>query len=41
MNCQAVMPHAGSVGVMVLQYTPFVPHPVGSPFTPDACEMHL
>ena len=39
--CQAVVPHAGSVGVMLLQKTPDVPQPVGSPFTLTACEMHL
>jgi hypothetical protein len=26
---------------MLLQYTLAVPHPVVSPFTPTACEMHL
>src|SRR5260221_6124446 len=39
-NCQAVVPHAASVGVIALQYTPAAPHAV-EPLTPEACEMHL
>ena len=38
------MVHTGSVSVTFsggLSYTPGVPQPVGSPFTPAACERHL
>src|SRR4051794_23866040 len=42
MNCQAVVPHAGSLGVIWLHRTPTVPQPGETwPFTPVSCEMHL
>ena len=41
MSCHAVDPQVALSGAIELQNTPAVPQPDGSPFTPEACEMHL